>query len=272
MIKKYKILLTIGMLAPFLSGCVAQRQPITIQQRQQIQSNKTILNTTQTGIRLEENNVFNSNLPAGSDPMDSGYMVHKNDVDDPGVLEMVISDDIQDHEISNDKKIISPVRKKLGNFSFISCFQNDLNKNLKALPWLGLKKVTVQYNIKEGEKKIVTTSKENTVLFVGTTYALNSTFERLEVMAYVKLDQRLVQKNDIKKIYYNVFSYTYRLPNSNTKKTNRILWTQDHAALLKNQLRTASAILSKAIASDMNNPNAASSNTNNIVVQANTAG
>lgn len=240
-----------------LAACAIepQRQALSLQNKQDIRSNKTLLNTTQNGIRLEENYMFSSNRPDPYDLMDGGYIVRKSSpAFSDAILDAYINTEIQKHDINESKIAIAPVRNALGNFNYINYFKSDLQKNLSSLPWLKLQSIKVQYNIKRSEQEIVNTAKANTTLLVGTTYALNSTFERLEVVAYVKLDAKSKNGKAPNALYNNIFYYIYYLQ-SNNKKINMPIWIQNNASFLKSKLRDASAMLSNAITTDINNPN-----------------
>src|SRR3990167_9555780 len=222
-----------------LSGCVnINRQPLAVQNRQEIQGNQTIVNTTQKNIVAQGNYMCQS--------ASTGYIVKKYfTTSEPGLLEEMVAE----HETSvNDKSnqaAIAPVRTQLGNFNYMNYFTADLKKNLSNLSWLKLSNITTQYNIKADEQTIVNAAQENTTLFVGTTYLLNPNFENLVVTAQVKLDKK--QKNkSIKTLYQNNFYYIYRLPVSKNKSNeNLAIWTKNNALFLKEKLGDASAMLSK---------------------------
>ncbi|HLB56536.1 MAG TPA: hypothetical protein VJK30_04325 [Coxiellaceae bacterium] len=242
-----------------LAACAIepQRQALSTQNKKKIHSTQAVLNTTQKGIRLEQNDMFTSNRPDPYDPMDSGPIVTSSSPVAIDLTSDVILSSIQNHDISGSKKEITPVRNALGNFNYINYFRSDLQENLSTLSWLKLAQIKTKYNIKQGERKVVDATKENSTLFVGTTYALNSTFERLEVIAYVKLDEKSKNGKSLNTLYKNNFYYIYRLT-SNNKKENKLVWVQNNASLLKSKLRDASSMLSKQIADDINNSNLSS--------------
>ncbi|MCX7124865.1 MAG: hypothetical protein NTU49_03755 [Gammaproteobacteria bacterium] len=256
-----------------MTGCaIPQRHALSLKGRQEIKSNKTILNTTQKGIRLQDN-AFNPNVISPINPSDSGYIVKKTPgIDDSStsVVTYFIDSAIRKHEVNKAKTAIVPVRNALHNFDYVNQFKADLQKNLSALPWLKLTKISTQYNIKHDEKKIVDGSKENTTLFIGTTYALNSNFNRLEVAAYVKLDEKQKNKKTPKTLYKNNFFYIYRVvPSKNTTKENIATRNKNNAVFLKEKLCDASTMLSNLIATDMSNPNSLSGVANGKIVTVN---
>lgn len=242
-------------------GNIPQREALSVQNRQEIHSTKILLNTTQQRIRIQQNNWFSSEKPDPYNLMDSGAIVRQNPAAiNPNPLSDIVVDATEDHETNEAKKKIAFICKKLGNFNYITYFKNDLSKKLLTQPWLKTKKMQVQYNIKGTEKEIVNASKENATLFIGTTYALNSTFERLEVAAYIKLYKKQRNQNSPKLLYKNNFFYIYYLPiKNNSAVKNKTAWTENHASLLNSKLRDASLLLSDEIANDIANPNIFSS-------------
>ena len=70
----------------------------------------------------------------------------------------------------------------------------------------------------------------NNVLFVGTTYALNSHMNQLEVTAYVQSSLKAASKAS--PIYKNRFTYIYSIGNSSDIVANQAIWKANGAALL----------------------------------------
>lgn len=273
MSKKFKFLVIILFLTLLLSGCgIPQRQALSSQNRTEIKSNQTLLNTTQNGIRVQPNNWFNSKSEDPYNPMDSGSIVRtQTGYVQPSIVGMLIVGGVEKYETSKSKKSLNSIRTQLDNYDYLNNFKSDLNKNLSSLKWLKLEKIKTQYNIKDSARELVDSAKQNTILFVGTTYALNSTFERLEVSAYVKLEEK--QKNGMKPktLYSNNFYYIYRLePDNNSSAQNISVWTQNNDLLLRKKLSEASSMLSKLIASDISNPNPLFSGANDQVVSVRT--
>lgn len=258
MMYKFIKFATISALFLLLAACsiAPQRQALSLQSRQEIKSTKILLNTTQQRIRIQQNNWFSSEKPDPYNLMDSGAIVRQNaSAVSPYPLSDIVVDAEEDHKTNESKNTIAFISKKLGGFNYIAYFKNDLSKKLFTKPWLKAKKTEVQYNIKESKNEIVNNSKEDTTLFIGTTYALNSTFERLEVAAYIKLYKKQRNQNSPKLLYKNNFFYIYYLPiKNNSTIENEAAWTQNNAYLLSSKLRDASLMLSKEITDDISNP------------------
>lgn len=241
-----------------LTACVPmpQRQALTVQDRSSIKSNRVLLNTTQREIVVHQNNIFSSDVSDPYEPMDSGPIVvhHATYAAGGGLMGALMVEGMKYHDAGKALKAIGPVQSALGNFDYIQCFKNQLSKKLSDLSWLKIKTQDLQYNIGDTEEKIVNASKENTVLFVGTTYALNSTFKRLEVATYVQLDQKQPGENGPKVLYTNNFYYIYRLSNPTDKETNQKFWTDNNGSMLKAKLTDAASLISGMIIEDMKNP------------------
>lgn|SRR3990167_5662099 len=255
-----------------LAACTMgpQRMAISKQNQKTIHDSKVVLNTTQKGIRMQPDNWFSSDKPNPYDLMDSGYIVRSNsDMGAPDLLTAVIDIGIQDHISNKMKAGISSERRELSNFDYINIFKDDLNQKLSALSWLKLHKMEVKYDIKRSASKIVNESNTSSTLFIGTTYALNSTFERLEVATYVKLFKKQKNNKSPLALYKNNFYFIYYLPEKNEAKENEIIWEKNNGKLLKKKLIDASSILSSAIAKDLNNSNIIhqGANKNNVTIK-----
>lgn len=250
-----------------LAACANEpkRQALSIQNQKAIHSSQAILNTAQNGIQVEQN-WMSPNRPDPYAPEDSGYIVeHNTGVPAPDLVSALVISGIEDHAENKSVIAVSPIRNALNNFNYIDYFKDDLNKKLSTLSWLKLKNMKVEYGINRTERQIVNTANDNAILFIGTTYYLNSNFERLEVAAYVKLDGKLNNGRSPVALYKNDFHYVYRLASNNAKE-NRLVWMQNNSALLKAKLRDASKLLSEKIVEDINNPNAFDANKNATVV------
>lgn len=241
-----------------LTACVPtpQRQALSVQDRTSIKSNRVLLNTTQREIVIHQNNMFSSDISDPYEPMDSGPIVvhHATYPIGGGLMGALMVEGVKYHDAGKALKSVGPVQSAMGNFDYIQCFKNQLSQKLQSLPWLNIKTQDLQYNISDTEEKIVNASKENTVLFVGTTYALNSTFKRLEVSTYVQLDQKQSGGNGPKVLYTNNFYYIYRLANPTDKDTNQKFWTDNNGLMLKSKLTDAASLISGMIVDDMKNP------------------
>lgn len=264
-VKYFKIIVLIPCLL-MLSACAVppERQALSLQDRNQILSNKTIVNTTQRNVRLQANDFINSEYFDPDNPMDSGAIVKANIRPfGPDLITGIIITAMENNTDRALKKAVAPIQNALSNFDYLQDFKNNLEKNLSTLSWLHLSQIKIKHTIGESEKKLVRISKQNTVLFVGTTYALNSTFERLMVSVYVKLDLKL-RNGQFKTLYQNDFNYIYRLNHSNSTLKNKLIWTHDHASFLISKLQDASVLLSHEIVNDLNNPNQLISNVRSI--------
>jgi hypothetical protein len=90
---------------------------------------------------------------------------------------------------------------------------------------------------------------------VGTTYALNSVFKQIEVIAYVKLMEKQADGKPPKTLYANNFYYINRLPGPNgVADANKNIWMRNNAALLRAKLSDAASLLSGMIVFDMRKP------------------
>ncbi len=252
---KFFVLLQVILL---LTACASQRQTLTLQNRRTIKSDNVLVNTTQRNIRMREMSFLNSDVPSPYAPMDKGAIVKPTPAQagaGGGLIGGLIVASIQHSDVNDAMKGIMPVQEALGDFNYITIFKGKLKQQLATLPWLKLKSVKEKYNIHNSEQAIVNSARENTTLFIGTTYALDSSFKQLEVAAYVKLDEKLAKGNTPKKLYANNFYYIFRLKQPNTKsKANMQVWTKHHAQLLKTRLRDAASLLSKMIAMDIKHP------------------
>ncbi len=242
-----------------LVACVPtpQRQALSIQDKSSIKSNRVLLNTTQREIVMHQNLWLDSDLSDMYEPMDSGPIVtHTETVAaGGGLLGDLMVEGIKHHDAGNAVKLMDPAQSALGDFDYVKCFRNQLTQKMTDLPWLKVKAQDLQYNISDSEDKIVNSAKENTVLFVGTTYALNSTFKRLEVATYVKLDQKQAAGNPPKVLYTNNFYFIYLIPNPTDKATNEKFWTSNNGVMLRSKLTDAASLLSSMIVDDIKNPN-----------------
>lgn len=255
-------LLTI--LTVLIAGCaVPQRQPLSLHDRNQIKSSKLILNTAQREIAMQHTNWFSDDLPDPYQPMDSGAIVQRNSgAQSPnGLLNQLIIAGIEHHGATTAQKKLTPIRQALGSFDYIRYFKQQISKNVASIPWLKARKEILKYNIYDNELALATSSKQKTVMFIGTTYALNSSFNRLEVVAYVKLDQNTTTSDSNKAqkkfqtLYKNNFYYVYRLHrHENSERSNIAEWTKNHAGLLKAKLKNAANTLGYMIALDIKNP------------------
>ena len=251
-----------------LTGCaISPRQALPVNNRSSVQSTQVFLNTDQNQICSKSNDWFNSDIYDPYNPMPSGAIVRSNEGAEPqgiGPAGYMVSGIIQGAEIHSGQTAITPIANALGGFNFMSYFQSALSSKLTGIPWLHVQQNTLQYNARNNEQAIVNAAKQNAVLFVGTTYALNSNFNQLEVAAYVKLD---VKQASPQMIYANNFYYIYRLNSGKgDTTTNKNAWMQNNAALLKAKLQDAANLISKMVAMDINNPNInAYANSNTVV-------
>lgn len=252
-------LITIVSLMTLLASCAIspQRKELSLQDRNKINSNTTLLNTAQKGIKLESSNIFNKNEESPYDPMDSGAIVknHYGAVG-PGLLDMAVSIGIHHYDVKKSKNDILQTRNMLANFNYINYFQGCLKTNLSGLPWLHLTTFKVKNTLSKSENDFVNSEKNNSVLFIGTTYYLSAHFNRLEVSAYTKLDLKQPKGKTPKMIYKNNFYYIYTLNgNTNDAQKNKSAWTKNNGYLLENKLRDAAKLLSINIAKDINDSN-----------------
>lgn len=244
----------------FLTSCTAtsSRQVLNNQDKTNIQSSQILLNSTQREIVMQHNNWFNSDYIDPYAPMDSGYIVHQNAAANPqaGLIGALVVSGIQHSQANSAMTAMAPIRNALEDFDFLSQFNSDLKHTLGQLPWLNVRKQVIKYNVREDETVIANTANENTTLFIGTTYALNSVFRQLEISAYVKLVQKSANKKDVRTLYTNNFFFVNRLsvPNENASQ-NKERWIKNNGALLKEKMRDASSLLSHMILMDIGNQN-----------------
>ncbi len=242
-----------------LAACagVQQRQPLTKQNRTKIKSDKAILNTTQRQIVMQHNDWFNSNVVDPYALMDSGAIVHHNAGYQPGggLITALVVAGIKHHEASNAITAMAPIQNTLADFNYVRYFNAQLRRKVYDIPWLKIHSHQIRYNIQQSQADILAATKDNAVLFIGMTYALNSVFNQLEVVTYVKLVDKASKKQTTQTLYANNFYFIYRL-NYNTlhKEINKKVWLENNGEFLKNKLREAGALLSSMIATDLSEP------------------
>lgn len=256
----YKFLL-IFFAGLFLTACAANttpiRQVLNNHDKVNIKSNRILLNSTQREIVMQHNNWFNSDLEDPYAPMDSGPILHHNDASvPPGLLNALVIAGIQHHQARSALTSMASVRNVLEDFDFLNYFNGELRKSVTKVPWLNVQKQEIKYNLKGTESDIVAASDENTTLFIGTTYALNSVFRQLEIIAYVKLVQKPVDNQKPRTLYANNFLFINRLPEYyKNASENKERWIKNNGAMLKTKLRDAASLLSNMIAMDIGNSN-----------------
>ena len=242
-----------------LNACstISARQALNNQDKMNIQSNRILLNSTQREIVMKHNNWFNSNLPDPYAPMDGGAIVHRNHADRPlNLMSDLLVTGIQYNQASTTLSSMASVRIILEDFNFLDYFNTELHNTVAKLPWLKVQKQEIKYNLNGTESDIVAASNDNTTLFIGTTYALSSTFRQLEVVAYVKLVQKSIGNQEPRTLYANNFVFINRLPEPNkVANENKEYWVKNNGAMLKAKLRDAASLLSSMIAMDIGNTN-----------------
>ncbi len=235
-----------------LTSCatIPPRHALNDDDKRNIHSNNILLNSNQHEIVMRHNNWFDSDLPDPHLPMPSGPIVPQAGITSfpPTVL---IVKGIQSHLGSI---AISPIRSTIKDFDFLKTFNVEIQNTVAKLPWLKVKKQVIKYDLKSKESEIVADANENTTLFIGTTYALNSNFKKLEVAAYVKLAEKSNNNREPHTLYTNNMYFIYRLPepNKNTKE-NKKYWINNNGEQLKEKLHDAASLLANMIKVDIGN-------------------
>lgn len=260
MIKNYTNFLFAFFSVFLLVSCIATKEMpvLSKEEKSKIQSTRILLNTTQREIVMQHNNWLNSELPHPDAPMDSGAIVKQHPPitrnNNQNIIVDLIVLGISHVRSKNALHSIAPIRETLEDFNFIAYFNKQLRHHVAKLPWLKVKKLEIKYNLLEPEADIVASANEDNTLFIGTTYALNSVFEKLEVIAYVKLWRKPTADQKEHLLYENNFNFIYRLPDAKKNNTeNKKRWIKDNGALLKEKLRDAATLLSEMIAMDIDN-------------------
>lgn len=242
-----------------LSSCTNIQQPrLTKDNMKSIKSTRLVLNTNQTEIMVRRNNLFNSDLPDPYSPMDNGAILTHHDGTPltTNLLTMLIIDGTKSMQDYSNKKSISSEKKNLTEINYMSNLNANLKADLSKLHWLNLGGQEIKYNLKSDERSYLAKSKEENILFVGTTYALNSGFKQIEVAAYVELAQKTANNKDPRVLYGNNFHFEYRLPNSmKDKNTKKDFWLANNSENVTKKLKDASSLISSMIAMDMSTEN-----------------
>ncbi|CAN5363264.1 hypothetical protein BH10PSE19_BH10PSE19_20620 [soil metagenome] len=264
MIKHYAKIFLVMFFVLILNACTTtSRQALNNQDKTNIKSTRILLNTAQREIIIQHNNWFNSDLPDPYAPLDGGAIVHTSNYNyNPaaGVLGNVLVSAVQSAQNHTTLRSMDPIRNTLQDFNFISYFNTELKSNVAQLSWLKVNRQEIKYNLKGNEADNIALSDENTTLFIGTTYSLNSTFRKLEVVAYVKLVEKPIGKQNPRTLYANNFFFVNRLPQPNgNSKYNKAQWLKNNGLMLKTNLRDAASLLSSMIAINIGNINSVSS-------------
>jgi hypothetical protein len=266
------ILKTVMMLAVLfgllqLTGCAGyQRTPLTQASRDQITQTHVMVNGIQHHLIIHNNNLLNSHISSGYAPMPEGAIVSYSNTDPgsiypngtQGGLIQAIGDDIAlaigaHHDQENNKKDLQPILLAQGKDHVLLNFKHDLMAHLTKIHWLKAKSGQISYNLAQYPKRLKAGTANN-VLFIGTTYALNSHMNQLEVTAYVH--SLLHSKGKANAAYDNKFTYIHSIGDSADKAANQAVWMKNHAQLLRAKLKQAASVLSALIAYDIRHPGA----------------
>lgn len=239
-----------------LSSCavIPPRQPLNNHDKINIHSTRVLLNTNQDEIVMRYSNWFDAELIDPEAPMPRGHIVHYVGGSlSGGLIGAMVVNGIQSRLASIK---IAPIRSSIDDFDFLKVFNSEIQNNVAKLPWLKVKKQIIRSDLQAyKESEIVNAANENTTLFIGTTYALNSTFKRLEVAAYAKLAQKSTSNQKPLTLYTNNMYFIYRLSDPNqSAKANKEYWMKHGGEKLREKLHNAASLLANIIANDIGNP------------------
>lgn len=255
--KSIKVLLA---LLPFLlAGCTTFRQPMTMASRTKVHSDQAVLNTNQREIKPDLNiqqPLTSATVPASMPNQYNPAVGAAGGLIGSFIGQLIVTG-INHHRIKVAEKDIKPIRNELIDYHFMRKLSHQVKSQLRQIHWLKLKKTTYKFGISKDLKSyLINNAKQNTTLFVGATYALNSDFNALFVKAVVELDKQDRQNDKgYKVLYKNRFTYLLRLPKQDhNRRTSTADWVKAHGSKLKRALNQASREIAKMIAMDINNP------------------
>lgn len=242
---KKKILLG-AIVAANLAGCaVINRQPISMNERSQINSDRIVLTTHQKRLQAQSTDPSSNigNLPT---PVPGGLI---------GAL---IITGVDAAEKDHAESAMQPIAQELSNSEIMNNFKDDLSDQLTQVSWLKISNAKVAYNLNETNVGgVLNQSSENTAFLVNLTYHLNYQLNALKMRAKVVLGQKSPTNSEIfKTLYDNHFVFIYHLPKQVTQRNVAVqTWSQANGQLIKNIIAQGSQAIATQVAEDIKNPN-----------------
>ena len=236
-----------------LTGCTPyQRIPYTPAAKQQIKSTHMLVNGVQNKLIIHNNNKFHQHSPSPYAPMPEGAIVA---TPAPAALNGSLASIIvvavaENHDSKNSNKHVDPILRKNLGFNYTNYFKGVLQSRLSKISWLKLNSAEVRNSVTDNKKELLNQTDSNNLLLVGTTYALNSHMNQLEVTAYLESELRQPNGNPVVN-YQNIFTYIYSMGGGDYTLGNEANWLHNNDTLLKSQLRKSAHVLSNLIAHDI---------------------
>lgn len=239
----------------FLVGCTpTYRIPVSVANRQKIKSDDIVVNTTQHHIdpSIGDNAAYPSPVfvpeAENMNPVAAGTGGLAG-----GIIAGLIITGIDDHELKVANKEITPIQNNLKQFHYMKLFEKSVTASLKQVKWLNIQNATLKYNMKDSEKKLLLNGKKyKTIMFIGTQYDFDKSFNALVVRASVELDRKSKSSDSKIVLFQNHYEYYFSInPKMNNPNMAIKVWDKNNDALLKSNLKKSAELISKMIALDI---------------------
>jgi len=191
------------------------------------------------------------------------------------VVGVMVDASINSARTSAAETAIKPLRDATVDFSFDETMQSEVKTALSPLTFLGVDNVRVVKDVtSDGLDAALAKSKDGGVLFVPTYYQLSNDGDVLNVVTtasfFANNDALRALKPDTKpahngkpmpktmvekSLYHNTVSFKVVLPGSTSDRDKNIaIWSADHGAILRAELKLAAAKLAAIVAADIQRP------------------